>query len=455
MSKPWQVSRRTVLRGMGASLALPMLDAMTPGRALVNVARAAAAAPKPPVRMAVIFLPNGMAMKDWRPGETGSDYALPTTLQPLAAFKDELLVFSGLSHDNGRAHGDGAGDHARAAASFLTGAHPHKTDGADIRNGVSVDQAAAQAVGRATPLPSLELSTHHANNVGGCDSGYSCAYSSNISWKSETQPVSSEPNPAAVFDRLFGSDEDRAAAVDRVRRLARRKSILDVVAGDARRLNAKLGGADRRKMDQFTTAVREIERRIERTRSDQADQPQPDMQKPPGIPDQYTEHLNLMFDMMALAFQTDQTRISAFMTANAGNNRSFPEVGVSDGHHYLSHHKGEAETLQKIAKIDRYYMAQFAYFLERLQSMPEGDGTVLDNSMIMVGSGLGDGNAHNHMDLPVMLAGRGGGTIDPGRHVKCTDNTPLCNLFLAMLSRMHVPGDSFGDSTGPLAELTV
>ena len=449
MSRRYLISRRTALKGLGASIALPMLDAMVPARA-----QAAATAASAPVRAAFIFVPNGMSMADFTPSEVGRDFALTPTLEPLASVRDHVLIFSGLTHDNGRAKGDGAGDHARASASFLTGAHPYKTAGKDIRLGVSVDQFAASQVGDQTMLRSLEVGCESPQPAGNCDSGYSCAYSSHISWRSETTPVPQEVNPSSVFDRLFGSDDEREAAENRARRLANRKSILDFVLEDVSALQRRLGIADRNKLDEYTTSIRDIERRIEWARSDLSRAPQPEMAKPDGIPAEWGEHIRLMYDMIVLAFQSDLTRVTSFMVSRAGNNRSFPDLAVSEGHHWLSHHGGEEEKLKHIRKIDRFYMDQFAYFLERLQSIREGEGTLLDNAMILMGSGLADGNAHAHHDLPLLLAGHGGGTIDTGRHLRYPTNTPVCNLFLSMLDRLGAEAPRFGDSTGRLNDLT-
>ncbi|MFZ4575750.1 MAG: DUF1552 domain-containing protein, partial [Phycisphaerales bacterium] len=354
----------------------------------------------------------------------------------------------GLTLDKARANGDGPGDHARSSASFLTGHQARKTAGNDIRIGVSVDQLAAKQTGASTRLPSLELGCENAPNSGNCDSGYACAYVSNISWRDETTPMSKIVDPAAAFERLFG-DATQAAA--RAERLARRKSVLDFVRADSARLASTLGANDRRKLDQFQTAVREVELRIDRARAETDEVPKPNMEPPTGIPRAASAHIDLMYELMALAFQTDVTRVSTFMLGNDGSNRNYPEIGVKEGHHHLSHHQNNQEMIDQIRKIDRFQVERFATFIDKLSKIPEGEGTVLDNSMILFGGGIGDGNRHNHENLPVLLAGRGGGTIQTGRCVRFPKETPMCNLYLSMLDRMGSPVESFGDSTGPLS----
>jgi hypothetical protein len=459
MSKRWPISRRTMLRGLGASMALPLLDAMGPlgASAFAADAPAGAAAAATPLRMAMFFLPNGMCMEDWTPSTEGAGFELPPTLKPLESLKDQVTVLSGLALDNARAKGDGPGDHARSAAAFLTGAHPYKTAGADIKLGISADQFAAKKVGGQTRLPSLELGLERGALAGNCDSGYACAYVSNISWSSDTTPVPKEVNPSAVFERLFGSANEREAAEGRARRLRYRKSILDMVAGDARDLGRSLGKADRRKLDEFTTAVREIEQRVERDRQQQSEAKKLNLpagvSQPEGIPDDIQEHFRLMADMLALSFQMDLTRVSTFMVASDGSDRAYRMLGVSEGHHSLSHHGNEKAKLDQIRKIDKFHVEQFAYFLGKLAAIKEGEKSLLDNSMVLFGCGIGDGNRHNHHDLPILLAGRGGGTINPGRHVRYAENTPLCNLYVSMLDRMGAKVERFGDSTGGLDKL--
>ena len=463
MSTRNPISRRTMLRGLGAGVALPMLEAMVPGAASRAFASSGAAtsvaAGASPLRMAMFFLPNGMSMEDWTPSKEGPGFDLPKTLKPLESVREHVSVLSGLALDNARAKGDGPGDHARSAAAFLTGAHPYKTAGSDIKLGVSVDQMAAKKVGAQTRLPSLELGLERGALAGNCDSGYACAYVSNVSWSSETTPVPKEVNPSAVFERLFGSANEREAAEGRAKRLRYRKSILDLVADDAKRLSRDLGKNDQRKLDEFTTSVREIEKRVERDREQQAQlkaqSKVPDVKLPEDVPDDLQEHFRLMADMLVLAFQTDATRVSTFMVASDGSDRTFRPLGISEGHHTLSHHGRSKEKLTQIQKIDQFHVEQFAYFLGRLASIREGEKTLLDNSMILFGCGIGDGDRHNHHDLPILLAGKGGGTLTPGRHVKYEKNTPLCNLYVSMLGRMGEKVERFGDSTGALGNLSV
>jgi len=423
-------------------MALPMLDGMAPARA--------ATAATPPVRAAFVFFPNGAIMPSWKPTGTGTDFELSQTLKPLEPFRSELNVFTGLAQDNGRAKGDGPGDHARCAASYLTGAHPVKTSGSNIKVGVSVDQVAAQQIGKRTRLPSLEIGIERGRNAGNCDSGYSCAYSSNVAWRTSTTPVAKEINPRAVFNRLFGSTED---AQVRKRRSRIRKSILDLVAADAQRLQKTLGKNDKAKLDEYFTSVREIEQRISRAEQD-AEQRRPrDFKVPDQTPRNLTEHVNLMYDLLTLAFQTDTTRVSTYMLGNAGSNRTYPMVGVNSGWHSLSHHRDEKAKVDQLQKIDQWHVEQFARFLGKLRGITEGDRTLLDNCMIMYGSGLSDGNKHWHHDLPVVVAGRGGRTLKTGHHILAKDERPLNDLFLSMLDRLDADVESIGDSKQRLTEI--
>ena len=364
--------------------------------------------------------------------------------------KKEVLVLSGLSQQRANALGDGAGDHARSAAAFLTGAHPYKTSGANIRVGVSVDQIAAAKIGRSTPLPSLELGIDQGATAGNCDSGYSCAYSSCISWKTPTTPMAKEINPKLVFERMFGSGN--VGPQERERRNFLRKSILDLVRDDSDRLNKKLGLADRRKMDEYTSGVRELEMRIELAGQSAARRPA-DVAVPVGVPEDFARHVELMFDLLALAFQTDMTRIATFMFGNEGSNRGYSMVGAKDGHHALSHHRNNQELIAQLKRIDRYLVGHYAAFLAKLRSIREGEGTLLDNCMVLYGSGIKDGNAHTHHDLPILLAGRAGGSILPGRHLKLPKETPLNNLFLSLLERVGAGVPQVGDSTGRIKGL--
>ena len=451
MSNTTQLPRRTFLKGLsGTAMGLPLLEAMLPKT--LAAAKAAQLTGKPPVRMAFVFFPNGAIMPEWRACGDGEHYYLSKTLKPLEKFKSEFNLFTGLAQDNGRAKGDGPGDHARCASTYLTGAHPYKTAGADIRVGVSVDQIAADKIGRLTKLPSLELGINRGRNAGNCDSGYSCAYSSNVSWKTETTPLPKEINPRLVFERLFGSgDPDGKIA----RRNFYRKSILDLVAEDASKLQQRLGKTDRRKIDEYFTSVREIEQRI--IRADQLAQEQrpDDFVTPPGIPSDMTEHIRLMYDLMLLAFRSDTTRISTFMLGNAGSNQTYRMVDVNEGWHSLSHHRNDEKKMAQIQRIDEYLVTQFAYFLEKLQATKEGEGTLLDNVMIMYGSGLSDANRHRHNDLPILVAGKGGNTIKTGRHIVLDYETPLNNLFLSMLDRVGAGVEQLGDSSDRLKGLDV
>ena len=443
-----QISRRKVLRGLGVSVALPMLEAM-PIRPLRAGSTDRGAAP---LRTAFLYVPNGVHMPEWTPRSLGSRFELPAILEPLHAVKDDLLVLSGLTLNPARALGDGGGDHARAMASFLTGRHPRKTDGAELCAGVSVDQLAAGALGRATRFPSLEIGCEGGRNAGECDHGYSCAYQSNLSWHSERAPVAKQINPRLVFDRLFGNPGAGPTGTDPAQNDRRRKSILDFVADDARQFRGVLGTSDRRKLDEYLTGVREIEERINHARPG-VDVGGANYPRPLGIPADYQEHLRLMSDLLALAFQSDLTRIATFVFANDGSNRSYTAIGVPDGHHDLSHHGGDDAKREKIQKINQFHVAQVAYLLRKLKSIPEEGGTLLDHCMIVYGSGISDGNSHSHDDLPILLAGKAGGAVKTGRHIRYPKETPLTNLYVTMLDRMGVKTERFGDSTGPLSGL--
>lgn len=429
-------SRRHFLRAAGVTLALPALD---------SIGFRAFAAPRPaipPKRLAFLYVPNGVNVAQWNLTGSGKDYSLSPTLEPLAGLKSEILPISNLRHESATWGEDGPGDHARATAAYLTGCRPRKTAGPDIRLGVSVDQIAARHIGQATRLPSLELSTDDARSSGKCDSGYSCAYQYNLSWKSPTQPIAAEQDPRAVFDRLFGRNEGA------------RRSVIDAVRDDASDLKRRLGTEDAAKLDQFLDAVREVERRIQ-TAESTPDPAFSSFKRPSGIPERYEDHIRAMFDLMALAFQTDSTRIVTFMLAHDGSNHSFPEIGVPEAHHQISHHRDDAEKLAKIAKIDRFYTTQLAWFLEKLQAIPESDGkgNLLDYSMVVYGGCIKEGNKHSHEDLPIILAGRGGGTLEPGRHLVAPELTPMTNLYLGLVRRLGADIDRVGDSSGELAGL--
>ena len=434
-------NRRTILRGVGTGLALPLLESMK----LPGVLAATTAAPTAPVRMACIFIANGAIMDKWKPTGEGKDYQLSPTLEPLAPFRDDMTVFSGLTQHHARANGDGGGDHARNASSYLTGAQPRKTSGADITVGQSIDQAVAEKIGSQTRLPSIELGIDRGRNAGNCDSGYSCAYSSNISWKTATTPSSKEVNPRAAFERLFGNPE---TAADMERRLRNRRSILDFVSDDAKRVRQAVSGSDQRKLDEYFESIREIEARIARASSTPKEIPE--LNLPDGVPSDLKEHIQLMFDILLVAFQTDSTRVATLMMADAGSNRTYPDVDVRDGHHELSHHQTDTDKMEKISRIDKSLIERFGGFLDKLKSTKEGDSNLLHNSMILYGSAIADANRHSHDDLPILLAGHGGGTIQTGRYIQHPNETPLNNLFLAMADRMGAKLDKHGDSKGVL-----
>jgi hypothetical protein len=438
------ISRRTVLKGLGAAVALPWLECMGPLKLWANNPRVN----RTPNRMAFVYVPNGVNMQAWRPAAEGTSFALPRILEPLESVKDYVNVMTGLTADKARPHGDGGGDHARAMGAFLTGCQPRKTDGADIRAGVSVDQVAASRIGDQTRLASLEIGCDPSAMAGNCDSGYSCVYSSTISWRSATTPVPKLNNPRLVFDRLFGNAPDAA----RARRDRNRRSVLDFNREDTTTLQPRLSGNDRRKLDEYFASIRDIEQRIERA-ARLPEPPRPNIQTPRDVPGDYREHIRLLCDLLVLAFQADITRVSTFVFANEGSNKPYPFIGVPEGHHDLSHHGNDARKLDKIAQINRFHMEQFAYLLGKLKSVREGDGTLLDHSMVVYGSGNSDGNRHNHDDLPILLAGKGCNTIRTGRHVRYTNETPLNNLWLAMLDRMGTSVDHLGDSTGRLNNL--
>ncbi|MCP5536357.1 MAG: DUF1552 domain-containing protein [Akkermansiaceae bacterium] len=434
------MERRTFLKGLGATVLLPQLES-------IGAAPAATTSSGCPLRMAFVYSPNGVNLSQWMPKGLGSSYTLGQSLKPLAALRRDFQIIGGLDLDKAKPNGDGAGDHARANATFLTGCQARKTSGENIHVGVSVDQIAAQQLGQLTRLPSLELSTDPPRRSGRCDSGYSCAYQFNLSWRSANTPMPAERNPRTVFERLFGSGNSKEDA----KRRELNQSILDFVLEDAKRLHQKASVSDRAKLDEYMTSVREVEQRISRHESfrDQF----PDQKKPTGIPRSYREHIRIMYDLMALAFRTDATRISTFMLAHDGSNRSFPDIGISEGHHSLSHHRGNPNTLEKIAQIDQFYIGEYARFLQQLKNLKEGEGSLLDNTMIVYGSGIGDGNRHNHTDLPLILAGGGGGSLKPGRHTRAKEGTPMTNLYLAMLERMGVDAKRVGDSSGVLNDV--
>lgn len=439
-------SRRQFLRGLGTLMALPTLESLSPRGFAAAVAKAAA-----PVRMAYLYIPNGVNVAEWFPEGEGTGYQLSKSLKVIEEHRADVSVVTGLAQDWASSHGNGGGDHARASATFLTGCQARKTAGADIRIGISVDQIAAQQIGHLTRLPSLELSTDGQRSAGRCDSGYSCAYQFNLSWRSENTPMPPEMDPRFVFERLFGLGAAAGRGPEAARRKQMQKSVMDAVLADAKSLQVRANAADRRKLDEYFTSVRDIELRIER--AEKLTTQMPDMPVPEGVPGSYQDHIRLMFDLLALAFQTDSTRIATFMLAHDGSNRSFSEIGVPDGHHSISHHQRNPDKLRKLGEIDRFYLKQFGYFLSKLKATKDGEGNLLDNSMIVYGGGISDGDRHNHNELPVILAGKAGGTFKPGRRIAMKEEVPMTNLYLSMLDRMGVKAERIGDSNGRLEGL--
>lgn len=437
--------RRTFLKGAGVAIALPMLDAMTP--ALANAAESS----KTPMRLVFGYVPNGIEMKAWTPQSTGRNFEFTRILKPLEPFREDLLVLSGLAHRAGASKE--AGDHARAGGTYLTGVHPKRTTGADIEVGISVDQLAAQALGANTRLPSLELGCEATRMVGSCDAGYSCAYQNSLAWRTPSTPMPPEINPRSVFERLYGSLESSLDAKAQAALNEDRRSVLDYVNERSRKLVSTLGRSDRRKMDEYLTAIREIEKRIQHVENENR-QLTPAMDKPTGIPNDFTDHVRLMHDLLVVALQSDITRISTLLYSREGSNRAYPMLGFTDGHHPITHHRYIPDLVEKVTKINCYHLEQFAYFIRKLKSIQEGDSTLLDHCMIVYGSSLSDGNHHSHEDLPVIIVGRGNGKLKSGRHIVYDDQPPMTNLFLTLLDKMGVPAEKLGDSTGKLAQLS-
>ncbi|BEV00424.1 DUF1552 domain-containing protein [Novosphingobium olei] len=436
------LSRRTVLRGAGTAMALPLLEAMLPNSAMADTAQR-------PKRLQVFYTPNGMTMDAYRPATTGRDYALPPTLAPLAPHRDSMVVVSGLGHPQAAAMGDRPAGHGRSCPAFLTGAHAKQTEGPDIRCGVSMDQVFAAHLGDATQIPSLELGIDQASLLGSCDINYSCAYTNGISWLTPTVPLPVTANPRDVFERLFG-DGEALDAKSRTAQARRQTSILDFVREDAARLSGALGVEDRHKLDEYLEASRAIERRIQRAEAGPA-VVQTGLQQPAGIPATFADHVRLMIDLQVLAMQADLTRVGTFMIGREISNRTYPEIGVPDSHHMLSHHGKNPDKMAKLAQINRYHMGFFAYALQRMKDTRDGAGSLLDSTLVIRGSAFGDSNDHDFMDLPVIVAG---GLVKGGRHVEVAKGTSMSNLMLAGLNLLGVQTDRFGDSTGPLRELT-
>lgn len=442
------LDRRTMLRGLGTAIALPLLDSMIPA-----MAATVPSVKKAPTRLGFVYVPNGIIPRDWLPKSEGTGFEFMATMKSLEPYRDKLLVLSNLAQVNGRALGDGGGDHARAGATWLTGVHPKKTQGADIHAGISADQIAAKEAAKATQFASLEIGLEEPYLAGGCDSGYSCAYTNTISWRSPTTPNPVEINPRAVFERLFGDGESTDPAA-RQRRSREDRTILDYVSDDLSRVEPGLGARDKNKLDEYLDAIRDIERRIQKAEEQSATMKMPVMSRPVGIPDRFDEHARLMADMMVVAWQTDMTRVITFMMAREGSNRSYREIGVPDGHHSVTHHQNNPEKIAKTQKIDQFHVESFAYLVKRLNETPDGDGTLLDHTMLLYGSSIRDGNIHDHHDLPLVLVGGRSLGIRGGRHVRYKPETPMNNLLLTMLDKSGVPAETLGDSTGKLDQLS-
>ena len=441
------LSRRTFLQGVGTTMSLPLLEAMVP--ASTALAQTAA---RPQVRLGLCFIPHGAVMNQWTPATDGA-LQLSPTLSPLAPFKDQVVVLSNLAHAMAgpQGPGDNGGDHTRCPAVFLNGVHPKRTDGADIQAGTTIDQMAAAKIGQDTLLPSLELAVEdYSGLVGSCDVGFSCTYMNTISWRSPTSPMPMEINPRVVFDRMFG---DGATAQERMQRIERQRSILDAVTGQIRRLQGELGPRDRNRVADYLDTVREIERRIQLAEKQAANPNLEVPESPTGIPDDHEEHTKLMFDLMAIAFQADITRISTFMMAREVSYRTFPKIGISEAFHPASHHQNNPQRLEQLAKINTFHVQQVAHLMARLKATPDGDGTLFDNSLILYGSAMSNSNVHDHAPLPVLVAGGAGGKMKGGRHITYKPGTPMSNLLVSILNKAGVEQEKVGDSTGMLTEV--
>jgi hypothetical protein len=439
------IGRRTLLRGLGTVMALPLLEAMS---ATAKAAEQAASGAK---RLQVIYTPNGMMMENWTPAGSGEGYALSPILKPLEPYRDKFAVFTGLSHVQAEALGDGAGDHGRCCGGYLTGTHVKKTEGADITAGVSMDQVVARQFGEKTQIPSLEVGLEPPSLVGSCDSGYSCAYTNTLSWANESTPLPVTINPREVFERLFG-DGDSLDAKSRMAQLRRQASILDFVREDAKRLSSRMGAGDKQKMDEYLTSVRDIEKRIQKVEQGGAEATAlPAYARPSGVPDAFVDYAHMMIDLQVLAMQADITRVSSFMIGREVSGRSYPEIGVPDAHHPLSHHGHDPEKIAKLTKINTLHMEQVAYYLKRMSETKEGEGSLLDHSLVLAGASLADPNNHDHRALPVLVAG---GLIKGNRHVTVAKDTPMTNLMLSMMDSLGVECHSIGDSTGRLSSFT-
>jgi hypothetical protein len=432
--------RRTFLRGAGAALALPWLDAMSP---------ALAAPARPPVRLAFLYVPNGIDTACWNIEQDGPLDVLPRILQPLAAFKGDLLQLGNLTQNSGRALLDGAGDHGRSSGSYLTGIQVKKSM-VEIRGSISCDQIVANQIGHLTRFASLELGMDDVRQAGDCDSGYSCAYTNNLAWRSETQPLPPILDPRALFERLFGADRVARSPEERARRARYRSSILDYVRADTKQLQTTLGPSDVRKLDEYLSSIREVERQLDKAERDNA-AIDPGMPKPYGVPPDFADHFRLMSDLLTIAFRADLTRVATFLITREGSNRAYREIGISDGHHPLTHHRNDPALMEKVRQINEYHTQQLAGWLAKLKATADGDSNLLDSSMIVYGSGLSDGNHHLHDDLPTLLIGRGGGSFRPGRRITFRKETPMANLHLTLMDRMGVHVEHFGDASGRLS----
>ena len=440
------ISRRTVLRGLGTVVALPLLDAMVP--ALTAAANTPAKAVR---RLGVIYHPNGVIYDKWLPKGVGADFEFSPTLAGLAPFRDHLTIITGLFSDQAEALGDGGGDHSRASGTYLTGVHVRRSD-SNVDNGVSMDQIAAKALERDTQLSSLQLTLDDSSLVGSCDVGYSCAYSSTLSWLTPTLPLMSENNPRVVFERLFGSSDSTDPRV-RLSRLRRDRSILDAVTDRVRQLQQRIGPTDNRKVDDYLTSVRDVERRIQKAEEQNAKEV-PDVARPAGIPDGFEAHARLMYDLQLLAYQSDLTRVITFMYGREQTARPYPQIGIPEPHHALTHHQNDPVKMDKCTVIQRYHIKLFGEYLEKLRSTPDGEGSLLDHSIILFGGGISNSDRHTHGPLPTLLAGGGAGTLKGGRHLIYPEHTPLTNLQLTLLNKMGVAAEKIGDSTGQFKELS-
>ena len=441
------ISRRTILRGAGAAIALPLLDAMVP--ALTASQKTAA---KPVRRLGIVYHPNGVVYENWLPKGVGHEFEFSRVLAPLERFRNRAVVVTGLADRQAEALGDGAGDHSRASGSYLTGVHIRKSD-SQVQNGISMDQIAARAFEGQTQLSSLELTVDANSLVGSCDVGYSCAYSNTLSWLTPTLPLMSENDPRVVFERLFGSSDSTDVAV-REARLQQDRSILDSITGRVRELQRKLGPADTSKMSDYLESLRAVERQI-RKAEEQSSRELPDVDRPVGIPDSFEEHVQLLYDLQVLAYQCDLTRVITFMYGREQTARTYPHIGVNDPHHQITHHANDPEKLEKCTKIQIHHVELFTTYLEKLQSVQDGEGSLLDSVVILFGSGLSNSDRHTHGPLPTVVAGGGAGTIQGGRHLVYPEGTPLTNLHTTLLDKVGVPIDKFGDSTGKIKELLV